>query len=302
MIGRSLKMETFERNPDPLEAAAALKRDGAIVINAQMDTDVVQIVASELRNHFDSEGRYTESDFNGYNTLRVSAILAKSRRSPASSSTTERVWALWDAIDPAGLEAENPVQRGHIYHQDEALGYMAGVWDCTAMTGKLEPYAVHEFMFLLEGSVIMVLEDGVEITVNAGEAFVIPKGLVCQWKQPGYVRKVFMIFEDPGAPAADDVAKLGIILPRSPVEYRDPSGRMIVGVRDSAPFDGEMRSHPHHELAHLLEGAVTITGGDGASQTFEAGDTFYIPQGAVCGWQSSGSVTALYASLNGATK
>ncbi len=72
-------METFERNPDPRAAAAALKRDGAIVIEAQMDTDVVQNVASELRRHFDSEGRYTESDFNGYNTLRVSAILAKSR-------------------------------------------------------------------------------------------------------------------------------------------------------------------------------------------------------------------------------
>ena len=65
----------------------------------------------------------------------------------------------------------NPVQRGHIYHQDESLGYMAGVWDCTANTGKFEPYAVHEFMFVLEGSVIMVLEDGAEITVNAGEPY-----------------------------------------------------------------------------------------------------------------------------------
>ncbi len=72
-------MEIFERNPDPLEAASALKRDGTIVINAQIDIDIVQKVASELRAHFDSEGRYAESDFNGYNTLRVSAILAKSR-------------------------------------------------------------------------------------------------------------------------------------------------------------------------------------------------------------------------------
>ncbi len=120
--------------------------------------------------------------------------------------------AEWDTIDPGDLEAGNPVQRGHIYHQDEALGYMAGVWDCTAMTGKFEPYAVHEFMFLLEGSIIMVLEDGTEITVNAGEPFVIPKGLPCQWKQLGTVRKYFMIFEDPGAqrrntvPAKPDLA------------------------------------------------------------------------------------------------
>ncbi len=220
----------------------------------------------------------------------------------------------WDAIDPAGLEAGTPVQRGHVYHQDEALGYTAGVWDCTAMTGKFEPYAVHEFMFLLEGSVIMVLEDGSEITVNAGEPFVIPKGLPCQWKQPGYVRKYFMIFENPGTPAADDVASQGIILPRSAgdmetaeigeqhnrTDFRDPSGRMNVGVWDSAPFESEIRPHPHHELVRLLEGSVTITEGDGASQMFKAGDTFYVPQGAVCGWKSTGSVTKLYAILDSA--
>ena len=208
----------------------------------------------------------------------------------------------WDAIDPGGLEAGNPVQHGHIYHQDEALGYMVGVWDCTAMTEKFGPYAVHEFMFLLEGSLVMVLGDGAEITINAGESFVVPKGLPCQWKQLGYVRKFFMIFEDPGAEAADDVAKLGIILPRGPVDFRDPSGRMTVGVRDSTPYENEMHPHPHHELALLLEGEVTITEGDGAARMFKAGDAFYIPQGAVCGWQSTGSVKTLYAILDPTVK
>jgi len=60
-------------------AASALNRDGAIVINTQVETGITESVAAELRAHFDSEGRYAESDFNGYNTLRVSAILAKSR-------------------------------------------------------------------------------------------------------------------------------------------------------------------------------------------------------------------------------
>lgn len=206
--------------------------------------------------------------------------------------------AEWDAIDPGTLESGNPVQHGHLYHQDEALGYMAGVWDCTAMTGKLEPYSVHEFMFVLEGSVTMVLEDGSETTVSAGEPFVIPKGLVCRWKQPGYIRKFFTIFEDPGAPAADDVASLGIILPHSPVDYRDPSGRMTVGVRDRDSFEGENRPHPHHELAHLLEGTVTVTEADGGSRKFEAGNTFYVPKGAQCSWICSESVMAIYATLD----
>lgn len=231
----------------------------------------------------------------------------------------------WETIDPSDLEAGNPVQRGHIYHQDEALGYMAGVWDCTAMTGKFEPYAVNEFMFVLEGSVTMVCEDGAEITVNAGEPFVIPKGLPCQWKQPGYIRKYFMIFENPGAEAAGDGASQGIILPRAsgppggmekadignPSDFigglptrhehsyfRDPSGRMTVGVCDSTPFETEMRPSPCHEFVRLIEGAVTITEGDGSTHSFEAGDAFYTPRGAVRGWKTTGYVKQLYATLD----
>ena len=57
------------------------------------------------------------------------------------------------------------------------------------MTIKFGPYEVHEFMFLLEGSITMALADGTKVTINAGEAFVIPKGLPCQWIQTDYVRK-----------------------------------------------------------------------------------------------------------------
>ena len=92
--------------------------------------------------------------------------------------------AEWDPIDPAEIESGTPVQRGHIYHEIPEAGYMAGVWDCTANTLKFGPYPVHEFMFLLEGSVTIALADGSQTTVNAGEAFVIPKGLPCQWIQP----------------------------------------------------------------------------------------------------------------------
>lgn len=54
------------------------------------------------------------------------------------------------------------------------------------------------------------LADGTKVTISAGEAFVIPKGLPCQWIQTDYVRKYFMIFENPGAQVADDVSSQGV--------------------------------------------------------------------------------------------
>jgi ectoine hydroxylase-related dioxygenase (phytanoyl-CoA dioxygenase family) len=57
---------------------AALKRDGAVVIHNQVEDDVADVVLGELRESFEAVGRCDESDFNGFKTLRVSAILAVS--------------------------------------------------------------------------------------------------------------------------------------------------------------------------------------------------------------------------------
>ncbi len=228
----------------------------------------------------------------------------------------------WYQIDASELEAGAPVQRVHIYHEDEAFGYLAGVWDCTPMTLKFGPYPVHEFMFLLEGSITMMLADGSKVTINAGEAFVIPKGLPCQWIQPGYVRKFFMIFENPGAQASDDVASQGIILlqpsgppggmeqadiggpsdyvgdlptQRNHTYFEDPSGQMKVGVWDCSPSESAVSRSTRNELMHLLEGSATLTDGAGQEHHFQAGDAVYVQKGAACGWKSTEYVRMFYA-------
>ena len=54
----------------------ALRQDGAAIISKQVPDKLADQIMSELRQPFDSIGRYDESDFNGYKTLRVSSILA----------------------------------------------------------------------------------------------------------------------------------------------------------------------------------------------------------------------------------
>ena len=103
----------------------------------------------------------------------------------------------WETIDPSTLTAGEPVQRGHVYFCNATGALTAGVWDCTPMTGKLEPYAVNEFMLILEGSVTIVDARGHAQTLHAGEIFVIPKGTPFVWKQTEYMRKYYVIFDDP---------------------------------------------------------------------------------------------------------
>ena len=228
----------------------------------------------------------------------------------------------WDPIDPSEIESGSPVQRGHIYHEIPAAGYMAGVWDCTANILKFGPYPVHEFMFLLEGSVTIALEDGSETTVNAGEAFVIPKGLPCKWIQSGYVRKFFMIFEDPSVAPAADVSAQGVILPRrtgpdgglSPMEnndasvfvgavptqnnhtyFEDPSGQMRVGVWDCGPCERLPARFDRNELMCVLEGSLTLTASNGETETFGPGDAAYVTEGSEFAWANKDYIRKFYA-------
>jgi len=234
----------------------------------------------------------------------------------------EKGLEIWEEIDPTSLVAGTPVERGHTYHELPERGYTAGVWDCTAMTSKIEPYPMNEFMLLLEGSVTIAVEDGEEVTIRAGESFVIPQGLRCSWKQLGSVRKYFVIFEDKSGCAHKDPAALGVIRPQAagpaagmtkleisnpeiflgdaPTQhdhgyFEDGTHQLFVGLWDSAPFERAVAPFPRNELMCILEGSVTLTDGEGVEHRFNAGDTAYVPMGAPCGWKSTETVRKFYA-------
>jgi ectoine hydroxylase-related dioxygenase (phytanoyl-CoA dioxygenase family) len=60
---------------------ATIQRDGAVIIENYVDTSVVDALLADLRRPFDTVGRSTENDFNGYTTLRVNSVLDISRAS-----------------------------------------------------------------------------------------------------------------------------------------------------------------------------------------------------------------------------
>ncbi len=215
----------------------------------------------------------------------------------------------WDVMDPATLVAGEPVQRGHIYHEGPGEGYIAGVWDCTAFTEPMQPYGVDEFMFLLEGSLVMGMPDGTDVTISAGQGFVIPKGLTCQWKQEGYLRKFFMIL-DPKLPETADnpslhritVADLSIAADNDAVESRrvdfvNAAGSMQVAVRNCAQSDLADLPVTENQLIVVLTGQLSLTGAEG-SATFGPGEAAYIVAGGTVRWQNSAGTKLMQANYS----
>ena len=225
---------------------------------------------------------------------------------------------VWDEMSADGLETAPPVQSGHLYYNDEALGLMSGVWHCTPFVGKMGAYGVDEFMHVLEGSVTIETEDGTETTISAGESFVIPRGLVCKWKQTEDMRKFFVIFNDPAKSPISDASALKVILPNggdavNKVELTDPSefigdmptqhvhnyyldasSQFMVGLWDSTAFDRPVQPIDRTELLCILAGSVTLSDGAGNDQVFSAGDAAFVPKGANYKWTSTEFVRKFY--------
>lgn len=87
----------FDRDAPPGAMIEALRADGAMIVRRLVPEALCDIIKADLRPWFDADGRRTESDFNGYRTLRISSMLKRSRAS-AELIGHDLVIAMADAI------------------------------------------------------------------------------------------------------------------------------------------------------------------------------------------------------------
>ena len=68
-------LERFDGDAPVSDIVEAIRFDGAAIVENYIDDAVADEVRDDLREPFDQVGRSTESDFNGYTTLRVNSVL-----------------------------------------------------------------------------------------------------------------------------------------------------------------------------------------------------------------------------------
>ena len=76
--------------------------------------------------------------------------------------------------------------------------------------------------------------------------------------------------------------------------YTSDDENILTGVWECAPCREEIDAYPVHEMMAVLDGSVTVTDADGHAETFEAGDTFFIPKGTPCTWEITKKLRKFY--------
>ena len=216
------------------------------------------------------------------------------------------------------VEEGSPSELCHNYYTSPSGLLSAGVWKCTAHTLKFGRYPVDEFMLVLDGSVTIVHEDGFEDTFRAGDAFVIPKGLPCQWKQSESIRKIYVILADPSVelPAEPVSARAIRLSPNEGLEelelsnpenfeggtptqrdctaFEDATGRFSAGTWTCSPMRRKAQRFGRIELMCLLEGGMTLTDDAGVEHSFTAPDVVFEQPDTVSAWTSTKDVRKYY--------
>ena len=76
--------------------------------------------------------------------------------------------------------------------------------------------------------------------------------------------------------------------------FTDASGQFFSGIWESTPGKWPV-SYSESEFCAILEGSAVLTGADGKSESFKAGDAFVIPSGFTGFWETVTPLKKWYA-------
>jgi uncharacterized cupin superfamily protein len=187
----------------------------------------------------------------------------------------------------------------------------AGAIALEAGTGSVPSLPADEFIIVNEGS-LTLSQQGVTLTLEAGQSAVIQQGAAFSWSAPGPVSILFTRYNrsQPGNRAiipvkanpqldATGTPLAELLLTPAPVcrnytDYRSADGELVIGTWDSTPYTRRAMFYRHYELMYLLEGSVTFVDEAGRSGTFSKGDIFLVEQTANCSWESLDHVAKVY--------
>jgi len=91
------------------------------------------------------------------------------------------------------LVSGDPQERGLSYYADQTGQLDAGIWECEPNRHVIEAAPYDEFVYLLQGQIDVIDDEGGVESYKAGDSFVMPRGCKCTWDVKEPVRKLYVV-------------------------------------------------------------------------------------------------------------
>jgi uncharacterized cupin superfamily protein len=103
-------------------------------------------------------------------------------------------------LEPEKLLSGNPKQALWLDYTDASGQFFVGTWRSEPGKWRIS-YTEEEFCHMLDGISVITDKAGKQLTVRAGDRFVIPRGFAGTWEVVETSTKRFVIFESASAAA-----------------------------------------------------------------------------------------------------
>ncbi len=97
---------------------------------------------------------------------------------------------------PFEVKGEQPVQRDAPVFENDNANMHVGMWDSEAFESEMQPFPCHEFVQLLEGSLVITEKSGKRHAFAAGDVFFIPMGTECTWLVENSITKFYCMLTE----------------------------------------------------------------------------------------------------------
>ncbi len=210
----------------------------------------------------------------------------------------------------------DPLAAGRTTHlHDAAQGYAVGSSESRGDDLLIEDFPWVE-LGIIEAGELTLEGEGFNLSLKAGDCFVIPRGVALRWQHKGDLRRLFMVF--PGLPASAEmpgrVLRIDLGLPLQPCnppaadvlltatprawsQTLFTSANLRIGLWECEAYARKTIEPSYCELMHIIEGAVTLTPEHGAPCSVHAGETVVVPAGASNAWTSLEKVRKVFCIL-----
>lgn len=211
----------------------------------------------------------------------------------------------------------DPLAAGRVIHfHDPAQDYAVGNSTSVDANLLIEAFPWVE-LGIVEAGELRLQGEGFDLTLGAGDCFVVPRGVAVRWHHRGALRRLFVAF--PGLEACAEMPRqpmridLGQVLPES----QPPAANVLltaaprawsqtlfsvanlrVGLWACEPYARRQVEPNYSELMFILEGAVEITAQAGDCYRVCKGETVFVPRGATNSWVSTEMVRKVFCILS----
>jgi uncharacterized cupin superfamily protein len=211
-----------------------------------------------------------------------------------------------ESLNAVELEAFEPwpdafVISGVSEHAEKELyrgEFVASLYEAKPLVLDISiPYSIDEFVWVLDGELILTHVEGRSETFVAGDTLLVPRGWKGTWEMRGNFRE-FVVIETRANDSENWLEMLGQTIASwfqdvpqvVPLKAEQPKeaagterlyeGQFVMEVRSSPPTTVEISApHPHDEFVWVLAGELVLTPKGGEAVTYGPSEGVVVPKG-----------------------